>query len=711
MPMVDSNVRTVFNIETVVIIAGVVMPHSGVSITTAFNAPPSCTVTLPPDHRFFGIGRFDRVPIQIFYKDNFNPPTSMAGFPPEFEQREELRDHINYRMLFEGDITTFGYRSTKLGREFVVNAHGILSFLRDVRIEFLNSIDQVITAKTLGTGQSDFTIAYHHGLLDALFSKGLRFNDTDSRIETPYDFLDNVYKFIAQEDSHRINNNLQGSIPTLADKDKKEDETVYRESPLAEFYAKYAKKIALINRSARVPYFDEKNDVWANEDPASKDNKLVFPLLVYMQTEARFQTIKDMYASAPPTESIYDLLMFLVTQLEYEFSFVASPILRNTSEGVKLISSVMKPLFYDAHPPKSNVIFGSLCSGISTNEHVYAVPTRIRMMLRGALFETLFGPGGNTFLLDVAKYSFWPRGNMREPTSGDGIVTRTMNPFANATDIPEEQYTGPYLYEAFSPEWAFLAGHRAKDTSGETLKNVRDHIMKMYLLLKKYEYRSLSVISAFNPYVVPGYPGVVFDKEDTNLSFAGQVLSITHTLTKHAANTSIEMGFCRSLKEATQEETIIKSVFEPIYDKVTSHPDKMTEIYQAIIGCDAVAFEELYEKYVVDKENTPSSAAAYNYNFRDIVDIGSYAAFMKSLVAMDTNLNAPNYIQGFRDTNEGKKYFGDRYDPELINTLNTIAYSEYDTNIYHTGISLEFDFDPFIDRETWPIPEDQSDND
>ena len=708
--MIDNKVRTVFHIETLVIIAGVSMPHSSISLTTAFNAPPSCTVTLPPDHRLFGIGRYDRVPIQIFYKDNFNPPTSLEGLPPEFQQHEELRSHYNYRMLFEGDITTFGYRSTKIGREFVINAHGILSFLRDVKLEFLNSIDQVITARTMGVGQSQITQFYHFGLLSALFSKGLSFQGEGNLINTPYDFLDNVYKFLEQ--THKMSES-SGEFETLEDKEKKETVTYYNESPLADFYERYSKKISLSSRATKVPYFD-KNNEWYKISPGSGDDRIVFPLLAYMQAEQKLKAVMGMYESAPPTESIYDLLMFLVMQLEYEFAFISSPILRNTEDGVKLVSSLLKPIFYDAHPPKSNVIFGSLCSGISTNEHVYAVPTRIRLSMQGAVFDALLGGGPDNHLLNIAKYSFWPRGDQE-----DTGTTPSYSPFANAREIPEEQYTGPYLYEAFAPDWAFMMGTKSlTEAGGAGIKNVRDHIMQMYLLLKKFEYRSLSVTSAFNPYVVPGYPGVVFDKEDTKLSFAGHVLSITHSLTKHSASTSIEMGFCRSLKEATEEETKIKSVFEPIYTEVTSQPDKMTEIYNETIGCDAVAFEDLYKKYVTDGDSTPSSAEAYNYNFRDIVDLGSYAAFMKTLVASDTNLSNDMPIFGFEATNHftgkgnnSEDYFSDRYDKELVSLLLGIASSEYNNNIYARGDTLVFDFDPYINRETWPKPEDQSDND
>ena len=61
--------HTILDVNVLTYVAGVLVPTSEVGVTTAFNAVPTATISLPPYPQLFGIGRKDRIPVHIFFKD------------------------------------------------------------------------------------------------------------------------------------------------------------------------------------------------------------------------------------------------------------------------------------------------------------------------------------------------------------------------------------------------------------------------------------------------------------------------------------------------------------------------------------------------------------------------------------------------------------------------------------------------------------------
>jgi hypothetical protein len=647
LPDTTRTIPNLFEIRTLVLIAGVRVPHSSVSITSAFNTIPTCTVAVPPYHKLFGIGRWDRVPMQVFIKDVFGAETST------FEQ---------YVLLFEGDITSFGYTNTAIGREFAVSAHGVLAFLKDVEVEFLTKLEDSFLSSITNRGYAKLTSTEFQPTFPlSLFSRGIGAVSTANMIHYPSDFLENVYNFVAQQPA---------VIEHLND------------SALAEFYANYANnKIRLLNRYARLPFFDSSDGInWTSSDGRS----VPFPILSYIQSHAGMSLLGQLMNNAPPSNSLYDIVTFVVSQMEYEFAFISAPILRNGN----LVSSCLKPIFYDALPPACNIIYASHASSIRTEENVYQVPTRIKTESIDSMLDII---GSNDSVVPmVGKINFYPGVN---GNSGYELANnnRKADRVHNIGLLPNEQFTGPYVYETIAPFWMMQIETNIQANSGVvTFSGMKDQILKTMLRLKQYEYRALSIETAFNPYVVPGFPGVVFDNADTDIAFAGQVLATTHMISKSSASTTVEMGFSRTLKEAAERP--LENTFLDISTQITHRPDRMSRIYQELLGCNCVSYNDLHTTVRTDPRYS-NPKFAYKANYRPIASIADYAMFLGAaapdeeqygtLGVLENNEFFPQAIVGTYFTGRYAEEFNSLHGESLVNILKEMANTEYDSLIYN----------------------------
>ena len=591
----QKTVDNLYPIDTLVFVAGVSMPHSTIIINSAFNTIPTATVTLPPDHRLFGIGRFDRVPVQIFIRDVFSGGESSNS--TEFDYFGEMV--VGFKLIFEGDITTFGYVSTKLGREFVINAHGVLAFLRDVNIKFLSDFEDKFLAKCRQEMFNNINrTVYGPTFPLSLFINGIGGMSGQDSIEFPYQYLENAYSLVAG----------QGDIQ----KDPSTDSVQWGNSALAEFYKNYAAIIRLMDRFVKIPYFDEET-VWDTVEGAIK----AFPLLSMVRSAVGFAFLAEKFVDSPRTESIFDLITFIIQYMEFEYAFIAAPTYRNG----KMISSLLKPIFYDAHPPACNIMYPSHVGTIRTEENVYAVPTRIRTE---SPYHTLKLSGDpDSVFAHIASTSFYPHPDL-------GVQERgSIRDIFNDKLLKTECFTGPYVYDAVAPIWMHkLSNNNEGEKNYGEAVNLQEQVLKTMLTLKQYEYRAMSVESALNLNITPGFPGVVYDNIDTNLAFCGQVLAVSHSISKGSATTTVEFGFTRTLRE--QVKNPVKNSYQPIYDKVTSDPAKMDRIYRETIGCGAVSYEECYNER--DKVLTMSPSDAYQKNKRDLMDLAEYVSFIVGTV-------------------------------------------------------------------------------
>lgn len=207
-----------------------------------------------------------------------------------------------------------------------------------------------------------------------------------------------------------------------------------------------------------------------------------------------------------------------------------------------------------------------------------------------------------------------------------------------------EEYTGPWVRQVGTPRWfhytPFMNGG-TQDNTGSTLeteKIFKERFCRRQLLNLKYAPRQLTATCQFAPYVTPGFPGVVFDNNDTHFAFAGHVLAVEHSISGTEVRTSISMNFARLLKEAA---TIPINHPLTAVDNITQSQSRMTEIYQTILGtpgasdvkgADAVSYATLLSELTSPDTSTASPHSnpreAYKYMRRNIITFEDYCAYM-----------------------------------------------------------------------------------
>lgn len=575
--------HNILDVSVLTYVAGVLVPTSEIGITSAFNAIPTATLSMPPYPQLFGIGRKDRIPVHIFYKDN------VIG---------------EYILLFEGEATSFSYSSSIATRDITINAQGVMAFLQDMQFNFLHSLDDLAASGTDGYADVAYQ-NYSPGIVFpmSLFMYGLGEASEENLVKFPVDYLDNMVNFVT---------NGGVTNPSLQQ---------YNDSALAQFYADYCKKIKLEERYLKVPFFDEESEVWPK---VGADKAQVFPLISGMQTKVALDQLQGLASEGVNQGTVIQFINHIVNQLEYEFAFYNAP----TFKDGKLVCISLKPMLYDAVPPICNILYRSQVKSISTAEQVYGIPTRIRTRDINGTFARL-AQGIQSGITEYGLVDYYPTRKYKDNTINPQTAeTQALSPMPNhlATELldtdplDDEKYTGPWVYETAAPSWMSYVG---PDAIGGNMKIFKERVLARLLHHKQFEKRTLQVQSSFTPYVTAGFPGAVFDSQDANFVFTGQVLAVNHSISKGDFSTTVELGFVRLVEEAINEPMVNPI---PSIDALTKDPDKMATIYANLLGTTATNWQTVSNQRYSEAQDDPFKA--YTAQFRSIVTMDQYIEFM-----------------------------------------------------------------------------------
>lgn len=608
-------ISNLFEIDVKVYIAGVLVPCSNVSITSAFNAVPTATIALPADPRLFGIGRHDRVPVQVFINNGFGSSSS------------------GYILIFDGEINSYGYASTPVGREISINAHASMAFLQDVRIHLLNKLEDYANAVTPGEAISTAGVTSSGLTFPAsLFMQGVTQVEAANLIKVPWQFVDNIATYLQAVGDPSFNIS----------------------SKVGEFYKAFADRLNFKNRYPKLPFYDEAVNNW---DVQTQGNARCFPMLSGMQEQAAIGLLAG-FVNEQNRGTLLSFLNAIANNMEYEVCFPSAPKF-DASEG-KLYSLIFKPMFYDAFPPACNILFRSHVDSVRMSERVHGVPTRIRV--RDSAGPTaMVSQQQDNYLARVGMLDYWPTTHSADK---DTQTNSKENLFA-AERLASEEYTGPYLYDTSAPRWFSYLDLR----QGEDFAAYKKRMLQHMYTLKRYENRNLQVSTVFNPFVTPGFPAVVFDSWQTSgndFVFAGQVMAVTHSLSKQGVGTSITLSFCRTLSEELGAGTLEHGL--QVIKDVNRDQTRISQIYQKILGCNAVSFESLATKDFGRQHGDP--LAAFDYNARSICTMEQFLQFLGTTA---TQANKSVFAGD---------YFTRRYLGTLRDTLQDIAAEHSKMSIY-----------------------------
>lgn len=645
---------SIFLTEARVYIAGVLMPTISAKVTCTFNQPPQAEIILPAYSELLYLGERDRVPVHIFV-------------------RETMVESPEFILMFEGFIAETGYINSALQRSVVVNAISFLDVLNDIKVKFMTQLNQMYEA-VLNGSQNMYELVKTNALVFPayLMTYGL-VEDEDKPegkpIRFPSDYLENIYAFAQKAHGPK---NEEEFIDESTGEPWKDDPPLgpRHASALAQFYGKYTRMLKLLDRFERLPYFDEEGgDGYAWEvgqftyEGADGEKATVFPLLYGMRQWAALTMLSRGAIDAAPQQSLMELLMFLVNEMEYEFLFITNPAyharqievanskdkkaITKEKRPAKLVSSCLKPLFNDTFPPLCNIMYRTLIDNISMNMRHKGVPTRVQVTSTYSSIEHLVHGITPTFLAMYGLVDYYPSDKYSNFDVADPMVQKGLGKqmkFIGTELLKEEEFTGPWIKQVGTPKWFHYIqpfatqGDKPEQNppeieveNGEKFpasKVFKERFFRRQLLNAKYFDRQLRMSGAFDPYVTPGFPGVVFDSGDSSFAFAGHVVTVVHQIMPGQVGTQVAMNFVRPLFEACEKE--IPHPLISIHE-VTHSKARLSEIYHRLLGSDAVTFKELAQLATDTSSETNCNNninAAYKSKRRNICSFDEYLNFM-----------------------------------------------------------------------------------
>lgn len=656
-------------IDFKVYIAGVLLPHTAIYITSAFSNIPVATITLPPYKELFGLGRQDRVPVHIFAKNKFIKDNKENYEGKTVKEGDPKYLVGEYLLIFEGETTGYGYLSDAGGRDFVINAQSHLGFLKDVKLNFILSSEDYYSTFLNGACLESLKINQLTNFIFplSLFLDGFatkRDTPSSHSIRYPTALIENIFDLLVDN--------------TLFVKYKNQDE-----NSLANFWQKYlTKKINLRKRVKKVPFIDDDG----------------FPLLRMVQQDQLINQFNKFLQEGLPQNggTLWDIIYAVFSRMEYEINIPPAPTYDPTN---KVLNSVIaKPMMYDAVPPVCNIIFRNQIKTIRVDETTYDVPTRIRIKDFNKNLIS-YGREGDTADL-LWRLTYYPSTFYNTPTPAGANTNFDL--FASEM-LDTEKYTGPYLYDAEAPPWSTYVrtGQFDGTTAKDQDKQYRMTLMKSMLLLKIYEHRQITVTIDYNPFIVAGAPCVIFDVipngiNTEGLVFVGYVLSVYHSITRSSLRTSVTLGYSRLIQEEFNEETKLYNVYKPFSKDVTQNTSKMDDIYMSMFGCKSMTvdtddqlkqYKSFYDLYYLDAtQDNPRDSLVFQE--RRLCTMDEYCSYMNLTPVTEKNSENEDVITRIVDTHEEgtegylDRYMSDRKSSELIPNLLKVQAKCFKNNIY-----------------------------
>ena len=517
---------------------GIEIPCPSVSVSYGVWCIPEATFTFPPHKLLHRLGNEDRLEVTIFYLDTL--------INPEVPQ---------FRLLFEGEIVGWSYRNTATGRQMSFNAIADIAIFTQLYFFFMNNVETMVQYNTV-QGIDANSIARPGVFFPfSLFQDGL--------VVPPSDTSDTETKPITKP-FQLLYNAVKGLL------DKKGDTS--RAIPAVNFFARWCKKRNFQNKFAALPLFEDTGDSTAG----------VFPIFKAVQATTALQTLQtSICQSVGDSGNFFDVFKQLFGLVYMELAMLptapcyrtrvadgailgpsTTPTKDKAAEPLRVASYFVKPQLLFAIPPSCNLIFPSMSPSFAYNESYMAQPTRTYVndqFIQGTLgSQNAFMAAALTaaYPLDVRTVLQAAKGHI--DTEHDIPVSGNTNLNSkNMLVFPEEFFKGPIVGRMPAPSWfQFLYADIPQDVGNDDARLKRKSTIELLELYAQYEYyrsryekRGGAADMAWNPYIVPGFPCVVFGSRSSSFDNIGVVLNVTQTMSVGTMRTSINYGFGRTLQE------------------------------------------------------------------------------------------------------------------------------------------------------------------
>lgn len=553
-------------------IAGIECPITSATVSYGVWKIPEAQVTMFPDTTLQRFGAQDRVPIVLFYLDEYIDP---------------LRP--TWRLLFEGEIVGWGYSNSSAGRAITFHALMDIAVWTQLFLFYMTNVDTVASG-VLGASQDASQINQAAAVFPySLFKKGLITTGDQGYITRPFDLAYNV---------------VRGLIADNAPKDKKC-------VPAVNFFSRWTRRQQFHNKWVALPFLDEQHD--ATGDPVANQPAGIFPILRAVQSEQAVKAIENHVVSEMSGGSIYTILKQVLDTVNMELTMLPTAAAVGTytngsifgrpqlvtpkqtglfmpesffkpgahdaglidpKKPVRLTNYFVKPQMFFGLPPCCNVIFPSMTPSIQYNENYATQPTRLYFEDSALVNLTAAQTKAKTkeFFLNALARAYPPEADKKYQDKRKGVTPNETG--KNLLLWPEEFFKGPVTARYPAPPWLMyfasqnqgsgvptgkpVASATDKSVVPETGDSVTDQ--DLYILYAQYEFfrqvysqRGGAAECALHPYLVPGFPIMIFDDFQAKMHVIGYLMNVTQQFSAGGVGTSVNFSYARTIYEFFQD--------------------------------------------------------------------------------------------------------------------------------------------------------------
>jgi len=576
----------------IVYINGLEIPVMGVDVTYGVWQIPTASLKMVPHPMLQRLGSEDRLHVVIFYKDDH-----MQGAVPQF------------RLLGEFEVVGWTYQNSPNGRVLQLDCVSPIQIFKQLHVFYMSSMNDIVgglgpTGSAEGVTQAKpfypaslfleglFRVGGETAVVGDTSASGTE-ESSDDFIKRPIDFVLNVFRSILLPVDVSEGSETSPDISTQADHLPRDATSV----PGKNFFARWALRTKFHSRWCALPMFEDTNPVpktaWRNEGESSPTDvedaeaigNLCFPLVKAVQDYHVIEALQQhIGASVGNSGSIWDLLKMVYSQMLMEIAMIPCPpsgaVQKKTGylkagggttddEFYSIRSFFVKPSCYFGIPPICNVIFPSMVQNFTFQETYITQPTRV--YLGETFLSHMLDPdsrlGGLTPQLLTTGFPPVVKNRMQQSITAPDVNNK------NFLVQPEELYKGPVSKRMSAPPWLYLLEQSSKGEGGAAGAQpsedapedpeVNTGLGALFDKYAEYEYyrarfaeRQGGVSMPFNPYILPGFPTVVYDEEASGFDVMAYVMSITHSMSAERGSphvsTQANLGFIRTLTEVAE---------------------------------------------------------------------------------------------------------------------------------------------------------------
>ena len=555
-------------------ICGVEVPIQRVQVhMTVGGQEPNAVVELLPDPLISRLGAEDRLEVVVFYLDPFFAESQKPNSPSDF------------RLLFEGEILGWSYTNSPQGRRLSLTCGNFLKILSDLQPVYLSGPDShamnisepnvgsnmALTNDSLTFPWSIFFYGFDQTQTAAPTTaptdgSGSKVPVGSQLIRRPYDLIINVLNAVTGE----FANEKLGSVI----------------SP--NFFARYMKRVAFTQRFIPSPIIET--------DPLLvKDG--VFPLLRALRDDTVLSALARDVVELGQNAPIWAAVQQMFLRMYYEtIAITTAPIAQvnrepgsdqngvvigpptNKSTATKpncILNYITKPQWLFGIAPTCNVIFPTMVQEIHFEESYVSQPTRL--YLNDFTMTEIFNASEGVVASMAAMRSGYPKQVQNELNKryGIGVNGANYNMDVSGKNFllwPEEFFRGPRSAQVRMSRWFMMltqytqmqkpvstekqdASTTQTAKSGEVRSQAafREVYARYEYYRQRAENRAGTVITIFNPYVIPGYPIVVFDDLTSGQHFTALATDVRHELSTDGWHTVVNYIGGQTLDEFFNE--------------------------------------------------------------------------------------------------------------------------------------------------------------